>query len=191
VPRVQAHAGLVPTGWPQRKPYRPPSEVRSLAAPLVLIAAACTAGERGDDRAPTSAPSAMGPKATKAPEKSRLHQMNARVDGSVPASTPQTNAPAADAGTNVPPLAPSSTRRLPVGEPRVYAKTRNVWIRGKPTNQTQWIGFLWWGDSLPLREPDPIAGPGCATFYAVEPRGYVCVDGKRATLDPDDPVVKG
>jgi hypothetical protein len=30
-------------------------------------------------------------------------------------------------------------------------------------------------------------GPGCETWYAIEPRGYVCVDGKRATLDADDP----
>ena len=31
-------------------------------------------------------------------------------------------------------------------------------------------------------------GPGCATFYAIEPVGFVCVDEKQATLAADDPV---
>ena len=30
-------------------------------------------------------------------------------------------------------------------------------------------------------------GPGCETWYAVEPLGFVCVDGLRATLDVNDP----
>lgn len=83
------------------------------------------------------------------------------------------------------------TRAVPTDRPRVYAKTRNVWIRGTPTYDTQWVGFLWWGDSVPLRSTEPVTGPGCETWYAVEPRGYVCVDGKRATLDPSDPLVRG
>jgi hypothetical protein len=82
-------------------------------------------------------------------------------------------------------------RRPPVdGAPRLYAKSRNVWIRGRPTSKTQWIGFLWFGSSVKLREPNPIVGHGCKTWYAIEPRGYVCVDGKKATLDPDDPELR-
>jgi hypothetical protein len=76
------------------------------------------------------------------------------------------------------------------GHPRVYAKSRNVWIRGKPTTKTQWIGFLWFGNSVKLRETEPVSGWGCKTWYAIEPRGYVCVDGERATLDPEDPVLR-
>ncbi len=83
------------------------------------------------------------------------------------------------------------TRSAPADVPRVYAKSRNVWIRGTPTYDTQWVGFLWWGDSVPLKSTEPVSGPGCETWYAVEPRGYVCVDGKRATLDPLDPMVQG
>jgi hypothetical protein len=86
---------------------------------------------------------------------------------------------------------PGLTRTVPTDRPRVYAKSRNVWIRGTPTYDTQWIGFLWWGDSVPLRSTEPVLGPGCETWYAVEPRGYVCVDGKRATLDASDPLVQG
>lgn len=91
----------------------------------------------------------------------------------------------------VPTSASQLTRRVPTDVPRVYAKTRNVWIRGTPTYDTQWVGYLWWGDSVPLRNTEPVEGPGCERWYAVEPRGYVCVDGKRATLDPNDPVVQG
>jgi hypothetical protein len=71
--------------------------------------------------------------------------------------------------------------------PRVYAKTRYVWIRPEPTSEHQWIGFLWTGSSVRLKSSKPRYGPGCRTWYAIEPRGYVCVDGERATLDKDDP----
>lgn len=85
----------------------------------------------------------------------------------------------------------AAQRTVPTDVPRVYAKSRNVWIRGTPTYDTQWVGFLWWGDSVPLKSTEPVTGPGCETWYAVEPRGFVCVDGKRATLDADDPIVRG
>lgn len=78
------------------------------------------------------------------------------------------------------------------GAPRVYALTRNVWVRPKPNNAHSWIGFLWFGSSVRLRAPEPVAGSGCrGRWYAVEPRGYVCVDDDRATLDPEHPVVQG
>ncbi|HYO95801.1 MAG TPA: L,D-transpeptidase [Polyangiaceae bacterium] len=73
---------------------------------------------------------------------------------------------------------------------RVYAKTRFVWVWPEPDASKSWIGFLWTGSSVRLRDTTPRSGPGCATFYAVEPQGYVCVDGKRATLDESDPVYR-
>ena len=78
------------------------------------------------------------------------------------------------------------------GGPRVYALTRNVWVRPRASAKDSWIGFLWFGASVRVRIPEPVAGPGCAgSWYAIEPRGYVCVDGARATLDPDHPSVRG
>lgn len=74
---------------------------------------------------------------------------------------------------------------------RVYPKTRNVWVRGEPNSRSQWIGFLWFGSSVKLKDSEPVSGPGCRSWYRVEPRGYVCVDGDRATLDANDPVVQG
>ncbi len=75
------------------------------------------------------------------------------------------------------------------GAPRVYAKTRFVWIRSEPDSATDWIGFLWTGGSTKLKSKKPRPGPGCETWYEVEPRGWVCVDGRRVTLDGNDPVL--
>jgi hypothetical protein len=41
-----------------------------------------------------------------------------------------------------------------------------------------------------LRSARPRYGPGCATFYAVEPQGYVCGDGPRVTLDANDAIYR-
>jgi hypothetical protein len=73
--------------------------------------------------------------------------------------------------------------------PRVFAKSRFVWIREYPDADMQWIGYLWTGGSVALKSERPVYGPGCEQWYAIEPKGYVCVDGKRATLDPSDPVL--
>jgi hypothetical protein len=97
--------------------------------------------------------------------------------------------PSTSAGTTPQPSATVSDGpgpEIPPGK-RVYAKTRYVWIRGAPDSSLQWIGYLWHGGSVALKSETPIAANGCATWYAIEPRGYVCVDGKRATLDPSDP----
>jgi hypothetical protein len=80
-------------------------------------------------------------------------------------------------------------RGVPSDVPRVYAKTRNVWIRGEPNFESQWIGFLWFGTSVELAKTEPVPGPGCRRWHAVKPRGYVCVDDERATLDANDPVL--
>ncbi len=65
-----------------------------------------------------------------------------------------------------------------------------MWIREFPSAELQWIGYLWTGGSVALRSDKVHYGPGCETWYAIEPRGFVCVDGKRATLDPNDPVLR-
>jgi hypothetical protein len=70
--------------------------------------------------------------------------------------------------------------------PRAYIKSRFVFVRPQPDANRDWIGFLWFGASVALRSGDPVRGRGCASFYAIEPAGYICVDGKQATLDPGD-----
>jgi hypothetical protein len=71
--------------------------------------------------------------------------------------------------------------------PRVYAKTRFVWIRERPSWDSRWLGYLWYGGSVPLASTTPYYARGCEVWYKVLPRGFVCVDGGRATLDGGDP----
>jgi hypothetical protein len=77
------------------------------------------------------------------------------------------------------------------GVTRVYPLTRNVWVRPGPSHEDSWIGFLWFGGSVRVRGDRSFAGPGCrGRFHPIEPRGYVCVDDERATLDPEHPVLR-
>jgi lipoprotein-anchoring transpeptidase ErfK/SrfK len=81
-----------------------------------------------------------------------------------------------------------NSRAPEASAPRVYAKTRNVWIRSGPTSKTQWLGMLWFGGSVAVRSGTEVSGQGCGgQWVPVEPRGYVCVDEERATLNPNDP----
>jgi hypothetical protein len=109
----------------------------------------------------------------------------ASASGLASASVPTSLSGAA----TTPPSPPSASAAGPEREdgPRVYAKTRFVWIRQEPDTSKQWIGYLWSGESAKLVTGKPVYGPGCATWYAVEPVGFVCVDGLRATLDASDP----
>ncbi len=93
---------------------------------------------------------------------------------------------------------PSTSRSLqktwsktpPTDVPRVYAKSRHVWVRSMPTDQVQWIGYLWWGGSVAIRGEKRVPGAGCRKeWIPVEPRGWVCVDGEKATTDAQDPTL--
>ena len=49
-------------------------------------------------------------------------------------------------------------------------------------------GFLWAGGSVKIRPGTRVPGAGCSGHWTpVEPRGYLCVDEDRATLDGQDP----
>lgn len=82
-------------------------------------------------------------------------------------------------------------KAAPAPEPerpgRVYSKTRFVWIRERPDWNSQWLGYLWFGGSVRLKTGKPVYALGCEVWYEVEPRGFVCVDERRATLNGDDP----
>jgi hypothetical protein len=60
----------------------------------------------------------------------------------------------------------------------------------EPDASQQWLGYLRTGGSTRLRSERPRPGPGCSAFYEVEPRGFVCGDGPRATLDAEDPIYR-
>jgi hypothetical protein len=105
----------------------------------------------------------------------------------VPApSVTVTAAPASAAPVSVAP-ASVAARVAPSDEgPRIYSKTRFVWIRERPDWGSQWIGYLWPGGSVRLASSKPIYARGCQEWYAVVPRGYVCHDRYRTTLDAND-----
>lgn len=114
-----------------------------------------------------------------------------RASLEVPRPSPESKGTAQSA-TEAPPDAPK--RQDGPAPPdaagrRLFAKSRNVWIRSEPSYRAQWIGALAWGNAVRLRSEEPKSGPGCAGPWApVEPRGWVCVDGERATFDENDPV---
>jgi L,D-transpeptidase-like protein len=79
---------------------------------------------------------------------------------------------------------------------RLYSKVRFLWIRPEPRSTDLWLGYLSLGDSVRVKGGSKDAAyvgkgnvTGCESWYAVEPRGYVCVDPDDATFDPDDPTV--
>lgn len=89
------------------------------------------------------------------------------------------SAPAAVAPNDAPPPARDDA-------PRIYSKRRHAWIFYEPSTSSGWTGFLGLGGSVKLKDTKARPGSGCATFYAVEPRGFVCLNEK-TTLDPNDP----
>ena len=116
-------------------------------------------------------------------------------------------APIADAGTSVAPTLdvnvspasipdaattpsppPSASAPEPPLAPRVYVKAHSLAIHADATLKGDWIGILVAGDSVPLRGERPASAHECASVRAIEPRGWVCVDGDSATLDPTDSV---
>lgn len=108
---------------------------------------------------------------------------------------PQGSVPAIPA---VPPLEPVPLEAAPpqpddrirTDGPRVYALTRNVWIRSAPQVDVQWIGSLWLGGTVKVRGSERVPGAGCANVWVpIEPRGWVCVDERRATMSPEHPAL--
>lgn len=84
-------------------------------------------------------------------------------------------------------VAPQS---FPSPAARIFAKARFVWIQPRPDANGDWLGYLWTGGSVALKSEEPHYGPGCdGPWYEIEPRGFVCADGRRATVDGDDPDV--
>lgn len=155
-----------------RRARRYPSTPSRLAlASLALLAASCSKGHAQAD-----------PPVSTASGKARGSTLPSARPARASAPTPSSSAAAAPEETKAAkPAQPSG--------PRVYAKSRFVWIREYPNADMQWIGFLWTGGSVALRSEQVYYGPGCEHWYAIEPVGFVCVDGKRATLDPKDPVL--
>jgi hypothetical protein len=73
------------------------------------------------------------------------------------------------------------------GKPRIAAIGPHVWIKPKPSHEGLALGNIRLGTSVRLKKTEPVPGEKCKRgWYAVEPRGYVCLN-HRTTLDTTDP----
>jgi hypothetical protein len=145
--------------------------VRRELAPCLIVSLALGCAESGEE--PRKEPALSAPAAASTPAVTSANVTPASVLTPAPAPAPSPEPAVVDDGA-----------------PRAYAKVRFAWIRPEPTTQSEWVGFLWTGGSVRLKSDKPIPGYGCQSFYAIEPRGYVCVDGERITLDKNDPVLR-
>lgn len=147
---------------------------RAACGMLALGAAACSGG---CERAPL--PAAAEQHASAAPA------LVARRPAVRPAPAPERPALAPAAATADAPdaaVAPSDERL------RIYARAFRTWIYSEPRASSERLGYVRGGGAL-LATSDRVGKAGCAGgWYAVEPRGFVCV-GVTATLNPSDPAV--
>jgi hypothetical protein len=78
----------------------------------------------------------------------------------------------------------------PDTRPRLGAVDQFAYIWKRPAREGLALGYVRFGTSVPLLSDKPVAGAGCERgWYAVAPRGYVCLD-RRTTLDLEDPYYK-
>jgi hypothetical protein len=106
---------------------------------------------------------------------------------------PSTSASSAASASAAPPASDAAAPQEPTPAPapptpRVYVRAHSLPIFADPGLKGDWIGLLVAGDSVRLRPVPPATTRGCASTRAVEPRGWVCVDGDSATLDASDAV---
>jgi hypothetical protein len=97
----------------------------------------------------------------------------------------------AAAGKPAPPERRSSSTWAPGshndGKPRIAAIGPHVWIKPRPRHDDLALGKLRIGTSVRLKSTKKIQGGNCDRgWYAIEPRGYVCLN-RRTTLDTTDP----
>jgi hypothetical protein len=71
---------------------------------------------------------------------------------------------------------------------RMAALAHFAYVYKKPAAKGLALGYIRMGTSVPLKSTTKVEGEGCARgWYAVEPRGYVCLNPRTTTLDLDDP----
>jgi hypothetical protein len=101
--------------------------------------------------------------------------------------------PSASVAEPVPSLDPApSASAAPAEKPRLATRSLQSWIYEKPQRTSAHIGALRVRARV-ARSAEPVAVPGCngpsTHWYAIEPRGFVCVGMEGVTLDVADPAV--
>ncbi|HVY49406.1 MAG TPA: L,D-transpeptidase [Minicystis sp.] len=91
--------------------------------------------------------------------------------------------PAASGAKSAPERAPADKD----ARPRIGALSEFARIYKHASFEGLALGRLRMGTSVPLKSTKPVEGKGCGRgWFAVEPRGYVCLN-RETTLDLDDP----
>jgi hypothetical protein len=99
--------------------------------------------------------------------------------------------PARGAKTDPTASKPSGAAEYAPTGPRIAAIGLHTWIMPEPRHEGLALGNVRLDTSVALAEPEPVGRHGCGGgWYAVVPRGFVCNDPKRTTLDLDDPYVR-
>lgn len=144
-------------------------------APWFAIAALCGCYGATSGHAPATVEplNAAAPEEKPAPAAPAPEPVKSTAEfASVKVEAPQVEAPKAEATDN---------------RPRIAAVAHLAYIYPKPEKSGLALGYVRMGTSVALKSDKPIAGKDCGRgFYAVEPRGYVCLDPK-TTLDLKDP----
>jgi hypothetical protein len=85
---------------------------------------------------------------------------------------------------------------LPVGDreesadPLIYSIGRETWVFAEPRFDARRLGYLRFGSEV-RRTSAAESSRGCSGgWYGVQPSGYVCVNGRTATADPNHPLVQ-
>lgn len=74
--------------------------------------------------------------------------------------------------------------------PLVYSIGRETWIFAEPRFSAKQLGYLRFG-ARTQRSEAVASRRGCsAGWYAIKPTGYVCANGRTATIDSNHPLVK-
>ena len=149
--------------------YSEPMPPRSSALWMVLaLEAGCSGSMAGS---PVPAPPkelARGPVVT-------------QVEPPPVAAPPEGNAKIAGDPASIAKPPPAADTR-----PRMGSVAQYTYIYKKPEATGLALGYIRIGTSVPLESDKPVPGKGCARgWYAVEPRGYACLDSK-TTLDLND-----
>ncbi len=113
--------------------------------------------------------------------------------GLVPSPPPLTPAASPPSPPPDPPRAsaPEEPRAAPAApdtRPRIASIGPHTWIYGKPEASGLALGYVRMGQSVLLASEAPVRNASCGRgWYAVMPRGYVCLRKHNTTLDLHDP----
>jgi hypothetical protein len=148
-----------------------------LATVLLFVAASASCGAPRPSHAPRASEEEEAKLAPAKPVQDEARNLTATVE-----EASQVEARAGDEGAKAPP--PKDDR------PRIGALGPHTWIYKKPAFYRPALGKMRPGTSVALKSTTPVPGEGCGRgWYAVEPRGYVCLDPS-ATLDLEDSYYK-